>query len=295
VATAGTSPVVVLDAGRPEPEAYGLCQRIRRASGVPLLVVGAPDGTLDKVRALRLGADVCLDAPVDHLGFLAYLRALLRRTGLAAWRSGGASGRGFAAGELSIDFVTHEVRVGGRVVPLTATEYRLLETLARHAGTTLPHGLLLERVWGPAYARDTPYLKVFVRRLRRKLGDDAARPRYLHTTWGVGYRRSPATPRGGAAGRGLDRARRWLTVAASGRHRVPAAPTALPRHPRRGRPSGLTRWRRGLTRWRRGLISVSTPFTRRSRADTSAATARPHTRRRSEQRGATAQPLRTAR
>ncbi len=71
---------------------------------------------------------------------------------------------------------------------MTATEYRLLEELVRHAGTVLPHQLLLERVWGTAYIHDIQYLKVFVRRLRQKLGDDAAHPQYVQTDWGVGYR-----------------------------------------------------------------------------------------------------------
>ena len=73
-------------------------------------------------------------------------------------------------------------------VRLTSTEYRLLEELARHPGQTLPHGLLLERVWGDGWAGDPGYLKVFVRRLRRKLGDDARQPRYIQTDWGIGYR-----------------------------------------------------------------------------------------------------------
>lgn len=102
--------------------------------------------------------------------------------------AGGAAAAGFAAGELTVDFATHEVRVRGAVVPLTATEYRLLEALVHHAGTTLPHTFLLERVWGLEYRGDAHYLKVFVRRLRQKLGDDAERPRYIHTAWGVGYR-----------------------------------------------------------------------------------------------------------
>jgi two-component system response regulator ResD len=74
------------------------------------------------------------------------------------------------------------------VAALTATEYRLLAVLVRHAGTALPHGFLLGRVWGPGYATDRDDLKVYVRRLWRKLGDAAAQPRLLHTVWGVGYR-----------------------------------------------------------------------------------------------------------
>jgi two-component system KDP operon response regulator KdpE len=78
------------------------------------------------------------------------------------------------------------------VVPLTSTEYRLLEELARHAGTVLPHSYLIEHVWGPEYGGEDHYLKVFIRRLRRKLGDDAEQPRYIQTEWGVGYRFVPS-------------------------------------------------------------------------------------------------------
>lgn len=74
------------------------------------------------------------------------------------------------------------------MVPLTSTEYGLLETLVRHVGTTLPHQLLLEQVWGPEYVGDSQYLKVFIRRLRQKLGDAAEQPRYIQPQWGIGYR-----------------------------------------------------------------------------------------------------------
>jgi two-component system, OmpR family, KDP operon response regulator KdpE len=84
--------------------------------------------------------------------------------------------------------VQREVSVGGALVDLTSTEYRLLEVLAQHAGQVLTHQQLLEQVWGPEYVHDTHYLKVFVRRLRQKLGDDAGRPRYIQTEWGTGYR-----------------------------------------------------------------------------------------------------------
>ncbi len=89
---------------------------------------------------------------------------------------------------LAIDFVTREVRVRGNVVRLTSTEWRLLEQLVRHAGTVLSHSQLLEWVWGPEYVGDSHYLKVFVGRLRQKLGDNVDQPRYIQTEWGIGYR-----------------------------------------------------------------------------------------------------------
>jgi DNA-binding response OmpR family regulator len=90
--------------------------------------------------------------------------------------------------DLSINFTTRQVLLKGEVVRLTSTEYRLLEELARNAGQVVPHQLLLERVWGPDWVADPNYLKVFVRRLRQKLGDDSQQPHYIHTEWGQGYR-----------------------------------------------------------------------------------------------------------
>ena len=179
--------LVVLDVSMPPPDGFEVCRRIRETSQVPVLMLTVRDATLDKVRALDLGADDYLVKPFDHLELLARLRALVRRATAAPTP---ASER-FVAGDLSLDYATHEVRVKGEVVPLTATEYRLLETLVRHAGTTLPHQLLLEQVWGPEYVGDSQYLKVFVRRLRQKLGDDADSPRYVQTQWGIGYRFVP--------------------------------------------------------------------------------------------------------
>jgi DNA-binding response OmpR family regulator len=100
----------------------------------------------------------------------------------------GVSSQNFVAGDLVVNFAMREVRVRDRIVALTSTEYRLLEELVRHAGKVLPHQFLLEQVWGPEYTRDTQYLKVFIRRLRQKLGDDAEHPQYIQTEWGMGYR-----------------------------------------------------------------------------------------------------------
>jgi DNA-binding response OmpR family regulator len=181
--------LVVLDVSMPPPDGFEVCRRIRETSQVPILMLTVHDATLDKVRALDLGADDYLTKPFDHLELLARLRALVRRS------NGGLtpSGDTFSTGELTIDFASHEVRIGDTPIALTSTEYRLLEVLAQHAGTILPHQLLLERVWGPEYMRDTHYLKVFVRRLRQKLSDEPEYPRYIQTEWGIGYRFLPAT------------------------------------------------------------------------------------------------------
>jgi DNA-binding response OmpR family regulator len=182
--------LVVLDVSMPPPDGFEVCRRIREQSNVPILMLTVRDATLDKVRALDLGADDYLTKPFDHLELLARMRAVMRRsTGpLAQPSQASEQPTTFVLGEFTLDYATHEVRLGHRVVALTSTEYRLLEELVRNAGTILSHRHLLERVWGPDYVNDTQYLKVFMQRLRRKLGDDPQRPRFLHTEWGIGYR-----------------------------------------------------------------------------------------------------------
>ena len=182
--------LVVLDIMIPPPDGFEVCRHIREVSQVPILMLTARDATLDKIRALNMGADDYLTKPFDHLKLLARLRALVRRSS-AAGPSGPAAedhdGVDFALGDLSVHYHKREVYLKGQPVALTSTEYRLLEELVRNAGRVIPHTVLLERVWGPL-VREDHYLKVFVRRLRRKLGDDADQPRYIHTEWGLGYR-----------------------------------------------------------------------------------------------------------
>jgi len=184
--------LVILDVTMPPPDGFEVLRRIRAASQVPILMLTARDGTIDEVQALDLGADDYLTKPFDHLKLQARLRALLRRASVPPPPVGEAAGPAdFASGDLAIDFTTRRVTVRGVVVELTPTEYLLLEQLVRHAGTVMPHQLLLERVWGSEYTNDTHYLKVFVSRLRQKLGDDAEHPRYIQTQWGTGYRFVP--------------------------------------------------------------------------------------------------------
>ncbi len=183
--------VVVLDVEMPPPDGFEVCRRIREVSTVPILMLTVRDAPVDKVRALDLGADDYLTKPFDHFELLARLRALVRRAGITSSLQGSpeASQPGtFVYGDFSLDFAAHEVRVGGEIVLLTSTEYRLLEELVRHAGNTLTHRHLLEHVWGPEYGRETQYLKVYTQRLRSKLGDDSQHPRLIFTEWGIGYR-----------------------------------------------------------------------------------------------------------
>ncbi|MBA2278662.1 MAG: response regulator transcription factor [Chloroflexia bacterium] len=179
--------LVVLDVQMPPPNGFEVCRRIRTLSQVPILMLTVCDSTLDKVRAFDVGADDYLTKPFDHLELLARLKALVRRAKVVSQPPSPT----FTAGELAMDFAAREVRVRGKEIRLTPTEYRLLEELVQRAGATVPHAVLLEQVWGPAYVTAPQHLKVFVRRLRAKLGDDPGDPRYIYTVRGIGYRFIP--------------------------------------------------------------------------------------------------------
>ncbi len=192
--------LVVLDIMMPPPDGFEVCRRIRETSQVPVLMLTARDSTADKIRALDMGADDYLTKPFEHMELLARLKALIRRAQLQPEPESQQAAApvqerelDLVFGDLAINSANREVHLQGEFVPLTSTEYRLLEELARNAGSVLTHQALLERVWGPEYVGEDHYLKVFVRRLRRKLADDAEHPRYIQTEWGIGYRFVPSS------------------------------------------------------------------------------------------------------
>jgi len=177
--------LVLLDIGLPDIDGYEVLRQLRAFSDVPVIMLTARDDALDKVKGLELGADDYVTKPFNHLELLARVHAVLRRLDMPAPRSRAPS---FRSGELEVDFDAREVRVGGTPVVLTPTEYKLLYHLVRNAGRVLPHGTLLAKVWGREYVDEVDYLRVYVRRLRDKLGDDPEHPRYIGTERGLGYR-----------------------------------------------------------------------------------------------------------
>jgi two-component system, OmpR family, KDP operon response regulator KdpE len=177
--------LVLLDVGLPDLDGYEVLRRVREFSDVPVVMLTARDDTLDKVKGLELGADDYVTKPFNHLELLARVRAVLRRLDMPAPRSRAPS---FASGELEVDFAAQEARLRGERLALTPTEYKLLYHLVRNAGRVLTHGTLLAKVWGREYVDEVDYLRVYVRRLRDKLGDDSERPRYIRTERGLGYR-----------------------------------------------------------------------------------------------------------
>jgi two-component system KDP operon response regulator KdpE len=177
--------VVLLDVGLPDLDGYDVLQQIRAFSDVPVVMLTARDDTLDLVKGLELGADDYVTKPFNHLELLARVKAVLRRLDMPAPAARVPS---FRSGEMEMDFARQEVRLAGARIELTPTEYKLLYHLVRNAGYVLSHGTLLAKVWGREYVDEVDYLRVYVRRLRDKLGDDPDRPRYIRTERGLGYR-----------------------------------------------------------------------------------------------------------
>lgn len=177
--------LVLLDIGLPRKDGYQVLQEIRAFSDVPVIMLTARDDAMDKVKGLELGADDYVTKPFNHLELLARINALLRRLEMPTPSTRAAS---FVAHELEVDFNKQEARLRGVRLDLTPTEYKLLYHLVRNAGHVLPHGTLLAKVWGREYVNEVDYVRVFMRRLREKLGDDAESPRYIRTERGLGYR-----------------------------------------------------------------------------------------------------------
>jgi DNA-binding response OmpR family regulator len=177
--------LVLLDVGLPDSDGYAVLRELRAFTAVPVIMLTARDEPIDKVRGLEAGADDYVGKPFDHLELMARVRAVLRRLDVKAPTARTAT---YRRGELELDTDAREARVGGRRVALTALEWRIVELLVANAGWVVPHERLLARAWGRDEPGDMDTLRVLVRRLRAKLGDDATTPRFIETLRGVGYR-----------------------------------------------------------------------------------------------------------
>jgi two-component system KDP operon response regulator KdpE len=177
--------IILLDVGLPGMDGFGVLREIRVFSDVPVVMLTARDDAMDKVKGLELGADDYVTKPFNHLELMARVRAVLRRHEMPPPTSRAPS---FRAIDLEVDFAAQEARFQGERLALTPTEYKLLYHLVRNAGHVLQHGTLLAKVWGREYVDEVDYLRVYIRRLRDKLGDDPDHPRYIRTERGLGYR-----------------------------------------------------------------------------------------------------------
>ena len=176
--------LILLDIVLPGMDGFQTCQEIRRISDVPIVMLSARDGEVDKVRGLEMGADDYITKPFSHLELLARVRAVLRRY----QSQSPALGETFESGDLMVDYASRQVAVAGQPVRLTPTEYSLLFHLTRNAGRILPHQTLLAKVWGREYTDEIDYLKVYIRRLRQKLEGGAESIGQIVSERGVGYK-----------------------------------------------------------------------------------------------------------
>jgi two-component system KDP operon response regulator KdpE len=174
--------VIVLDLGLPDMDGAAVLRRLREWSQAPVLVLSVREGEEDKVAALDNGADDYMTKPFSTVELLARLRVARRHAQPISDNSI------FHAGRLEVDLAARRVAVKGQEVKMTPTEYALLRLLVRNAGKVVTHRQILKEVWGPNYAEQTHYLRVYMAHLREKIEADPSRPELLVTEPGVGYR-----------------------------------------------------------------------------------------------------------
>jgi two-component system KDP operon response regulator KdpE len=177
--------LILLDLGLPDRDGLEVTKALRTWSRVPIVVLSARGREDDKIAALDAGADDYLTKPFGPGELMARIRVALRHAQAAI---APADDPVLRVGPLEVDVARHELRLDGALVKATPLEFKLVLTLARHAGKVLTHRQLLREVWGPNHGEDVHYLRVYMAQLRRKLEPDPARPRLLVTEPGVGYR-----------------------------------------------------------------------------------------------------------
>jgi two-component system KDP operon response regulator KdpE len=177
--------LILLDLGLPDMDGMEVTRAIRDFSTKPIIVISARGQEEDKVRALDVGGDDYLTKPFGTSELMARIRVALRHASRSKEES---TEPVLKIGDLEIDLDKRRVVSSGREIHLTPNEYKLFAYLMKHAGKVLTHRQLLKEVWGAAYASQTHYLRVYMVQLRHKLEGDPARPKYLVTEPGVGYR-----------------------------------------------------------------------------------------------------------
>jgi two-component system, OmpR family, KDP operon response regulator KdpE len=175
--------LVLLDLGLPDLDGHQVIERLRTWTETPVIVLSVRDAQDEKVAALDAGADDYMTKPFGTKELLARMRAVLRRA-----TTDQAEPTVLRFNGLEVDLARQLVSLNGEPIHLTPTEYRLLEAMATNPGKLMTHRMLLQRVWGPGYGTESNYLRLYVRQLRQKLLDDPARPKWITTEPGLGYR-----------------------------------------------------------------------------------------------------------
>jgi two-component system KDP operon response regulator KdpE len=178
--------LVLLDLGLPGIEGHKVIERLRAWTELAVIVISVRDSQEEKVAALDAGADDFVTKPFGMKELLARMRAVRRRAAADNDQRPVLRFKG-----LEVDLLKKLVKLDGAAIHLTPIEYRLLESMARNPGKLLTHSWLLQKVWGPGYGSESNYLRLYVRQLRQKLGDEPSQPRWITTEPGVGYRWLP--------------------------------------------------------------------------------------------------------
>ena len=177
--------VIILDLGLPDMDGLEVAQQVREWTAIPIIILSARDQEHDKIMALDAGADDYLTKPFSAGELLARIRVALRHSILS---SQGKDDPIFTVGDLRVDLGRRQVSVADIEIHLTPIEYKLLTILVHYAGKVVTQHQLLKEAWGPSYVDESHYLRVYMGQLRHKLEVDPARPHYLITEPGVGYR-----------------------------------------------------------------------------------------------------------
>ncbi len=183
MASAQPPDLVILDLGLPDLDGQDVLKRLREWYTLPIIILSARDQESQKIKALDGGADDYVTKPFGVGELLARIRTAIRHS-----HQIGPDATTFTIGDLRVDLAARLVYRKVEEVHLTPLEYKLLITMLKHSGKVLTHRFLLREVWGPQDSHENHYLRVFVASLRRKLEDNPARPRYILTEQGVGYR-----------------------------------------------------------------------------------------------------------
>ena len=174
--------LIILDLGLPDVDGIEILKKLREWFQKPIIILSVRNSEEDIVKALDNGANDYLTKPFRTGELLARIRAAIRQS------EGNPDNPCLQFDDLTVDLVSHTVRKNQELVKLTSTEFSLLALLAKNEGRVLTHQYILKEVWGMGYVEQTQYLRVFIAQLRKKIEDDPAKPKFLNTESGIGYR-----------------------------------------------------------------------------------------------------------
>jgi two-component system response regulator RegX3 len=176
--------IILLDLMLPKIDGNQVCKQIRQSSNVPIIMLTAKDSEIDKIVGLEIGADDYITKPYSTRELLARIKAVLRRQAEPPVNIESV----LVAGDLRLDSDRHVVTLSGNPLTLPLKEFELLELLMENVNRVLTRGQIIDRVWGSNYFGDTKTLDVHIKRLRSKVEEDPARPKYIQTVRGLGYK-----------------------------------------------------------------------------------------------------------